>query len=136
MTENNDDNPKIFVDDDWKEEARREKEEADRQTRDVPEAGELPPPSFVELLQMITLQATIALGGYQDPQTGQRIPPNLPAAKHHIGLLEMLEDKTRNNLDDEEKSLLGGMLHELRMAFVQVAGAGPQAAGEAETTNQ
>ena len=136
MPDKNQDEPKIFVDSDWKEEARREKDEADRQTRDMPEAGQLPEPSFVEILQMIALQATIGLGGVQDPQTGQRIPANLPVAKHYIDLLELLQTKTRNNLEKDEQALIEGMLHELRMAFVQVAGNEPQASGEPQAPDR
>jgi len=129
MPDKNEDDPKIIVDSDWKEEARREKEEADRETRDAPEAGRLPDPSFPEIIQMIVLQASMTLGGIQDPKTGQRIPPNLPVAKHYIDLLTLLQDKTRGNLDDDEAALIERVVHELRMAFVQVAGAGSQAAG-------
>jgi len=136
MPDKNQDEPKIIVDSDWKEQARREKNEADRQTRDVPEAGRLPEPSFVEILQMIALQATIGLGGVQDPQTGQRIPANLPVAKHYIDLLELLLTRTRNNLEKDEQALIEGMLHELRMAFVQVAGGEPPASGEPQAPDQ
>jgi hypothetical protein len=124
MTDANEEQPKIIVDSDWKEEAQREKEKLDEETRDAPPGGELPPPSLAELVQMIIVQASIGLGGYQDPQSGQRIPPNLPIAKHYIDLLELLSEKTRNNLDEEEKKIIEGTLHELRLAFVQIAGAG------------
>ena len=142
MPDKNDEPPKIIVDDDWKEEARREKEEADRQTRDAAEAEQLPEASFPEVLQMVVLQASVALGGVQDPQTGQRVPPNLPMAKHYIDLLEILEVKTRGNLDDDEKTVIERTLHDLRMVFVQVAGvaappSGPsQAAGPSQAPDQ
>ena len=41
------------------------------------------------------------LGGFQGPG-GERIPPNPDAAKHHIDLLDVLEQKTKGNLTDEE----------------------------------
>jgi hypothetical protein len=118
------DGPRIISDSDWKEEARREKEEADRETREMPGAGDIPEPSFAEIIQMIIIQASIGLGGMQDPQTGQRIPAHLPVAKHYIDLLELLRTKTAKNLPEEEQKLLDGTLHELQMAFVQVAGVG------------
>ena len=124
MSDPKEDQPKIIVDDDWKEQARKEKEEADRQSREAADNQGLPPPHIGELVQMIMLQASIGLGGYQDPQTGQRIPPQLPLAKHYIDLLELLIAKTKGNLDEEEQRLLEGTTHELRMAFVQVAGLG------------
>ena len=57
MTEqNNEGKPKIIVDSDWKEEAQKEKEELDRQTRDMPPLDKLPDPSVSELIQMIIMQ--------------------------------------------------------------------------------
>jgi len=116
--------PRIIVDDDWKQQAAREKAEADRKTRETPKAGELPGPSLAEIVQMIAMQAVIGLGGFQDPQTGQTIPPQLTLAKHYIDLLELLQRKTAQAVDDDEKRLIDQTLHELRMAFVQAAGVG------------
>jgi hypothetical protein len=120
-----DDTPKIIVDDDWKEQARKEKEEVDRQTREEEDLGPIPEASFAELVQMIALQATMGLGGLRD-QSGQPLPPNLPYAKHYIDLLELLQAKTNNNLDAQEQAFLNGMLHELRMVFVELSQAAVQ----------
>jgi hypothetical protein len=122
MADDNKETPKIFIDDDWKEQARREKEEADRETREpegADQEGPLPVPHLAEIVQMVTMQATIGLGGFRD-QNGQAIPPNLEYAKHYIDLLELLQTKTRNNLDEQEERLLGGTLQELRMVFVEI----------------
>jgi hypothetical protein len=123
MPDQNEEKSRIIVDSDWKSEAQREKEEMDRETREMPQIGQIPDPSILELLQMVVMQATIGLGGFQDPQTGQRIPPNLALAKHYIDLVELMQKKTQGNLDEEENSLMTATLHELRQAFVQVAGA-------------
>ncbi|GMU21430.1 MAG: hypothetical protein AMXMBFR13_15230 [Phycisphaerae bacterium] len=131
MADQGDDAPKIFVDSDWKEQARREKEELDRETREMPRQG-LPEPQLAELVQMVVLQASIGLGGFQDPQTGQPIPPNLPLAKHYIDLLELLQKKTQGRLDQTEQQIIEGTLYELRMAFVQVAGIRPGEGGAPE----
>jgi len=113
--------PRIIIDDDWKEQARREKEEAERQAQESAEhQHEIPQPSILELVQMIIMQVSIGLGGMQDPSTGQPIPPSLPLAKHYIDLLEVLQAKTQGNLDENEKKVVEGTLHELRLAFVQV----------------
>ncbi|HPD31626.1 MAG TPA: DUF1844 domain-containing protein [Phycisphaerae bacterium] len=121
MAEDNKEAPKIIIDDDWKEQARREKEEADREARaaEETERGPLPGPHIAEIIQMITMQATIGLGGFRD-QNGKTIPPSLEYAKHYIDLLELLQNKTRNNLDDQEQRILTGTLQELRLAFVEV----------------
>ncbi len=123
MTDERQEEPRIIIDSDWKEQARKEKEDADRRTREIPGMDQIPDPSIAEILQMIIVQASIALGGMQDPQTGQRIPPSLPVAKHYIDLLELLDRKTAGHLDEEEKQLLDTTLHELRMAFVHMANA-------------
>jgi hypothetical protein len=122
MAEDNKETPKIIIDDDWKEQARREKEAADQEVRKAEETGEegpLPGPHIAEIIQMITMQATIGLGGFRD-QNGQAIPPNLEYAKHYIDLLELLLKKTRNNVDEQEQRMLSGTLQELRLAFVEI----------------
>ncbi|NLX22163.1 MAG: DUF1844 domain-containing protein [Phycisphaerae bacterium] len=125
MTEPQDDKGRIIVDDDWKAQAQREKEEADRLAREEQEEeGGLPTPSLAEIVQLIIIQASIGLGGMQDPQTGQRIPAQLPLAKHYIDLLEVLQQKTAGNVTEQEKRLIDGALQELRMVFVQIAGLG------------
>jgi hypothetical protein len=115
-----DSDKKIIVDDDWKNEAKREKERLAEQTaqREAP-----PEPSFAELVNLIVMQALAGLGLLAGPG-GERIPPNIEVAKHFIDMLQMLEDKTKNNLTPDEKRLLDQVLYETRMSFVQMAGAG------------
>lgn len=121
----------LHIDSDWKTEAAREKErlaqqeqrEAGRQAGRQAGTG-ASPEMFVELINLLAIQATAALGGYQDAG-GERIPANPAAAKHHIDLLEVLEKKTEGNLTEEEKSVLGGVLYELRMQYVQTVSAPP-----------
>ncbi len=137
MTEPQDDKGRIIVDDDWKAQAQREKEEADRLAREEQEEeGGLPAPSLAEIVQLIIIQASIGLGGMQDPQTGQRIPAQLPLAKHYIDLLEVLQQKTVGNVTEQEKRLIDGALQELRMVFVQIAGLGTSAPPGASPAGQ
>lgn len=121
------DEGKIFVDSDWKREAQQEKE---RLAQDLQggERGKLPEPGFAEVVNMISMQAAIGLGGFQTPD-GNQIPPDLEVAKYHIDLLEVLSAKTKGNLDESEQRLLSTALHELRMIFVQVSAALMQARG-------
>ena len=116
-----DSDKKIIVDDDWKSEAKREKERlAEQQTA---RRESLPQASFAELVNLIVMQALAGLGLLAGPG-GERIPPNIEVAKHFIDMLQVLEDKTKNNLTPEEKRLLDQVLYETRMSFVQAAGAG------------
>jgi len=115
-----DEQKKIVVDDDWKAEARREKERLAEQQQAA--AHELmPEPSFAELVNLIAIQAMVALGLVGGPG-GERIPPNLEAAKHFVDMLQVLEEKTKNNLTPEEKRALDATLYEMRMRYVQMAG--------------
>ena len=43
-------------------------------------------------------------------------------AKHYIDSLEMLGEKTKGNLSDEESKVLSEALHALRMAYVGAKG--------------
>lgn len=115
--------PRIQVDDDWKTEAAREKEKLADEAVEVGKGGPLPEPKFVELIQMIAMQAMVGLGGMASPD-GRPIPPDLDLAKHQIDMLELLAVKTAGNLDDEEKELLDAVLHDMRMRFVQAVGGG------------
>jgi len=128
MSDKPDDTPRIQVDDDWKVEAAREKQKVTEETQDVGTEGPLPPAAFAEIANMIVMQALVSLGGMATPE-GQKIPPDLHAAKHHIDLLGVLAEKTKGNLSGEEAKFLETAHYELQMRFVQAVGPAPQ--GEA-----
>lgn len=111
---------KIIVDDDWKAQARREKEILTEKTESrQQQAAAFQPTMFLELVNLLVMQVMVGLGLVQGP-AGERIPPNLAAAKHFIDLLAALEEKTRNNLSADEKRVMDQVLYEMRMAFVQI----------------
>jgi len=114
---------RIHIDSDWKTEAAREKQRlAEQEKLDQAQSTKTAAPeaSFVELVNMLAMQAAIALGGYQGPG-GERIAPNQMAARHQIDLLEVLSKKTEGNLSDDEQHMLDAVLHELRMHYVTLA---------------
>lgn len=125
---------KIHIDGDWKAEAAREKERlaAEEKVDEVSSSdGATDEASFAELINMLAMQAAIALGGYQGPG-GERIAPNPVAARHQIDLLEVLSKKTEGNISEDEKRTLDAVLHELRMHYVTLAtGKAPSAPAEA-----
>ncbi|MCK6456849.1 MAG: DUF1844 domain-containing protein [Phycisphaerae bacterium] len=111
------DEARIHVDDDWKAEARREKERlaSEVEARDPAEPREV---NFAELVNLLAMQAMVGLGGLSGPG-GQSIPPNPEIAKHYIDLLDILDQKTKNNLTDPEKRIIDTTLYNLRMAYVE-----------------
>ena len=113
----------LHIDSDWKQEAAKEKERLSQQPADRREGGQPGAADFVELINLLAMQAAIALGGYQGPG-GERISPNHVAAKHHIDLLDVLERKTKGNLMEDEKRALDAVLYELRLQYVQIVGGG------------
>ena len=128
---------KIIVDDDWKAQAQKEKERLAQETEQqgratAAAAGPLPGPSFVEIVNLIVMQAMVGLGLVAGPG-GERIPPNLEMAKHYIDLLDVLEQKTQGNLNDDEKKLLDQVLYDLRLRYVEMASAGGAATGGVPT---
>ncbi|MEM7627244.1 MAG: DUF1844 domain-containing protein [Planctomycetota bacterium] len=126
------DPPKIQIDSDWKAQAQAEKKKLAAQSADTagasgsptpgPGEGQLPPTNFETLLSTFITQALFAMGAIPDPQTGQPVL-HLDLARHHIDMLTVLEDKTKNNLTEEETKLLSGALYELRSRYVEVANA-------------
>lgn len=76
----------------------------------------LPEMNFQALVLSLSASALVHLG---EAAEGTAKPePNLPLARQTIEILELLERKTRGNLDADEQALLGAVLHELRMKFV------------------
>ncbi len=110
----------LHIDSDWKEEARQEKERL-AETEAAGQPKTMPEVSFGELVNLVVMQAAMALGGFTGPK-GESIPPDLTSARHYVDLLGLLEEKTAGNLTAEEKRVLDGVLYELRMQFVQTAG--------------
>lgn len=78
---------------------------------------QLPEPSFLLVLQIHHLQAMLQLGMIPNPQTGQPMPVNLDAGRHQLRLLEILQEKTRGNLDEEEENLLGEIIASVEQAL-------------------
>ena len=128
-------------DDEWKAKARAEKEQLASEPVDEAET-EIPPASFLGLLEELSVRALFSLGQLPDPRTGQP-QLDLGSAKYTIDLLAVLQDKTRGNLDETDSAYLTDLVHRLRIAYVEIsravggglapddAGAQPQDGGAA-----
>jgi hypothetical protein len=79
---------------------------------------------FVQFV-MIQAQNIFYVLGRIPSQDGRPIPPNLEAGKLLIDQLEMIQEKTRNNLSAQESSILDDALKNVRLAFVEVSGGTP-----------
>lgn len=117
-----DETKKIIVDDDWKEQARREKERLATEAQAAAQPRDVQPTGFMEIVNLMVMQAMAGLGLLAGPGR-ERIPPNLEAAKHFIDMLQVLDEKTKGNLTADEKRVLDQVLYEMRMTYVQLASA-------------
>ena len=72
---------------------------------------------FITLISSLTSQAWIQLGKIKNPVT-DKIEKNLDAASMSIDMLTMIQEKTKNNLEEYESKLLEQSLNDLRMNFV------------------
>lgn len=134
MKDENTENPKIIIDEDWKSQVEREKNQATQPPQEAtpkeatqskledsspaPEDSELPDANFPMLVTMLATQALVALGQLPGAE-GESPKVQKPVAKHFIDLLGVLETKTAGNLQPEEAKMLRDILHNLRMTFVQ-----------------
>jgi hypothetical protein len=75
---------------------------------------------FAQLVMQQANMAFMLLGKTPHPETGKTVR-DLEAAQLFIGQLEMLEAKTKGNLNRDEENLLKQTLMSLHMAFVEMA---------------
>lgn len=108
-----DENIQKKVDESWKDKAKNEPKD----TQKSEEEPKMPAVDFKFLLTTFGMQAWIALGAIPNPMT-QKSEENLPQAKFMIDSLEVLDKKTKGNLDKNEAELLENMLYELRSTYI------------------
>ncbi len=75
---------------------------------------------FTTFVLSVSSAAFVGLGLAPQPGSGKK-EINIQLAKHNIDLLEMIKDKTRGNLSQEEEKLLDQMLFETRLRFVEAS---------------
>jgi hypothetical protein len=120
---------KIIVDEDWKDQAKKEKDVlAEKEKAEQPvkteeqtgSRGPLPKGDFAALISMLVTQALFALGLIQ-VEGHDKKEPELDIAKYNIDMLETLEEKTKGNLTETEQKVLTNTLSEVRMAYVKMS---------------
>jgi 3-oxoacyl-ACP reductase-like protein len=133
---------KIIIDEDWKSQVEAEKrvaekEAAAKQPAPSPAAAgatrpgatgpggyAMPPASLEMLVTTLATESLMALGQIPHPQSGQPIFEPVQA-KYLIDTIEVLREKTKGNTTPQEAQLMEEILHQLRLAYVQLAGIEP-----------
>jgi hypothetical protein len=82
---------------------------------------------FATMVMQLTNMAAMFMGKVPNPENNQMIV-DLDAAQIFIDQLEMLEAKTKGNLDPEEQNILTQGLTMVRMAFVEAVESGQKQA--------
>jgi hypothetical protein len=107
-----DQDKKKTIDKDWKEQVNKEKQTHQENNQPYHK------PDFNIFISSLSMQAMIALGRLENPVTKKQ-EKNYDQARYLIDTLEIIEAKTKNNLDDQERKLLDESLFSLRMAYLE-----------------
>jgi len=107
------DDIKKHVDESWKEAVQKEKG-SDSPKEEAQAPIEV---SFGLFITGLMMEALISLGDLENPVTHKR-ESNIQHAKLLIDTLQMLQQKTKGNLEKDELDALNSILYDLRMRFV------------------
>ena len=77
----------------------------------------MPEVTFTAFIMSLNTSAYFHLGEISDPVSGDK-QEDLVLAKHTIDTLQLLEEKTKGNLTDEEQDILKNSLCDLKMRYV------------------
>ena len=105
------------------EEAKASPETEAPKPQEIPETAtnqevDYPPVNFTNFVFSLSTSALFHFGDLADSEDG-KTQKNLPAAKQTIDILDMLNEKTKGNLDENENKLIQSMLYELKMRYVK-----------------
>jgi Domain of unknown function (DUF1844) len=77
--------------------------------------------NFERVIESFYMSALIQLGAIRQDNEPPRV--DIIGARQTIDSLSVLQEKTKGNLTDREKTLLQNVLFELRMAFIEITNA-------------
>jgi hypothetical protein len=80
--------------------------------------SDYPQVTFTNFVLSLSTSALFHFGDFPEHEGGVS-EKNLPAAKQTIDILDMLKEKTKGNLDENETNLIQGALYELKMRYVK-----------------
>jgi hypothetical protein len=78
----------------------------------------IPEASFSLFMSSLVTQALISLGEVENPFS-EKSEQNLDQAKFTIDTLEIIREKTKGNLTEDEAKLLDTALYDLRMRYIE-----------------
>ena len=94
------------------------KKDKDREEKKEKGAAPLPEVNFSSFILSLSSSTLLHLGEIADPQSGEK-KKDMALAKQSIDIINLLKDKTKGNLTQEEEKLLDHLLYDLRMRFVK-----------------
>ncbi|OIO61451.1 hypothetical protein AUJ83_04925 [Candidatus Woesearchaeota archaeon CG1_02_33_12] len=86
---------------------------------------------FVQLIFSLKTSAIIQLGKIANPLTGN-IDRDLNEAKYTIDMLNMIKEKTKNNLTPDEEKMINDAVFELQMNYIDEVKKGEEENKEAK----
>jgi hypothetical protein len=78
---------------------------------------------FATFILSLSHSALMHLGDAPHPETG-KVEKSLPLARQTIDLIAMLDEKTKGNLTGDEERLIGQVLYDLQMRYVELSKSG------------
>ena len=75
---------------------------------------------FISIVYTFQMQAMMQMGKLKNPIT-EKVEKDLEAAQMSIDLLDMLKEKTRNNLTEDEERFLSQVLSDIKLNYVEEA---------------
>ena len=73
---------------------------------------------FELLVLSLANECLVGLGILPEPGT-TRISRNLEMSKHNLDILVMLQEKTKDNLTEDEEKLVNTVLYDLRVKLIE-----------------
>ena len=90
---------------------------------------------FIQLVVTFQTAAIQQMGKLQNPIT-KKVERNLDQARFSIDMLEMIQNKTKNNLSENERKFLEHTLYELRMNYLDEVKKGEQKKKEEDSAEK
>jgi len=73
---------------------------------------------FFSLIYTFQMQAMMQMGKLRNPLT-EKVEKDLDAARMSIDMIEMLKEKTKSNVSDDENRFLYQVLSDLKLNYVE-----------------